>query len=59
MRTPDGLYFPPTLPSGPASGPAQFQQRASDVLGQDLEGHGGGQLYRRLGFVRRDGCAVS
>jgi hypothetical protein len=33
MRTPDGLYFPPTLPSGPASGPAQFQQRASEVLG--------------------------
>ena len=39
VRTPDGLYFPLTLPFGPASGPAQFQQRISEVLG-DLEGHG-------------------
>jgi hypothetical protein len=39
VRTPDGLYLPLTLPSGPARGPAQFQQRISEVLG-DLEGHG-------------------
>jgi hypothetical protein len=39
VRTPDGLYFPLTLPFGPASGPAQFQQRLSEVLG-DLDGHG-------------------
>ncbi len=41
IRTPDAprLYYPLTLPFGPlaASGPAQFQQRVSEVLG-DLEG---------------------
>ena len=40
IRTPDALYYPLTLPFGPASGPAQFQMRVSEVLG-DLEGHGG------------------
>jgi hypothetical protein len=35
IRTPDALYYPLMLPFGPASGPAQFQQRTpvSEVLG--------------------------
>ena len=49
VRTPDGLYFPLTLPFGPASGPAQFQQRVSEVLG-DLEGHGVASYIDDLGL---------
>jgi hypothetical protein len=49
VRTPDGLYFPLTLPFGPASGPAQFQQRVGEVLG-DLEGHGVASYIDDLGL---------
>ena len=48
---PDALFYPLTLPFGPASGPAQFQQRvtASEVLG-DLEGHGVASYIDDLGL---------
>ena len=49
IRTPDALYYPLTLPFGPASGPAQFQQRVSEVLG-DLEGHGVASYIDDLGL---------
>ena len=49
IRTPDALYYPLTLPFGPASGPAQVQQRVSEVLG-DLEGHGVASYIDDLGL---------
>ena len=49
IRTPDALYYPLTLPFGPASGPAQFQQRVTEVLG-DLEGHGVASYIDDLGL---------
>jgi hypothetical protein len=49
IRTPDALYYPLTLPFGPASGPAQFQQRCSEILG-DLEGHGVASYIDDLGL---------
>ena len=49
IRTPDALYYPLTLPFGPASGPAQFQQRVSEILG-DLEGHGVASYIDDLGL---------
>jgi hypothetical protein len=49
IRTPDALYYPLTLRFGPASGPAQFQQRVSEVLG-DLEGHGVASYIDDLGL---------
>ena len=49
IRTPDALYYPLTLPFGPASGPAQFQMRVSEVLG-DLEGHGVASYIDDLGL---------
>ncbi len=49
IRTPDALFYPLTLPFGPASGPAQFQQRVSEILG-DLEGHGVASYIDDLGL---------
>ncbi len=49
IRTPDALYYPLTLPFGPASGPAQFQMRVSEILG-DLEGHGVASYIGDLGL---------
>ena len=49
IRTPDALYYPLTLPFGPASGPAQFQMRVTEVLG-DLEGHGVASYIDDLGL---------
>ena len=48
-RHTDALYYPLTLPFGPASGPAQFQMRVSEVLG-NLEGHGVASYIDDLGL---------
>ncbi len=49
IRTPDALYYPLTLPFGPASGPANFQMRVTEILG-DLEGHGVASYIDDLGL---------